>query len=103
MVTVPMNIQMFLMVTPIHLFDYKYADGGWTGLDLKNSHVIRKIVYAPRNRDNFIRKGNNYELFYWNVGKWESLGGQTAGSDVLQYNVPKGFVVVFEESYSWRC
>ena len=88
---------------PYTSFDYKYADGGWTGLDLKNSHVIRKIVYAPRNRDNFIRKGNNYELFYWNVGKWESLGGQTAGSDVLQYNVPKGFVVVFEESYSWRC
>lgn len=75
---------------PYTSFDYKYADGGWTGLDLKNSHVIRKIVYAPRNRDNFIRKGDNYELFYWNVGKWESLGGQTAGSDVLQYNVPKG-------------
>ena len=75
---------------PYTSFDYKYADGGWTGLDLKNSHVIRKIVYAPRNRDNFIRKGNNYELFYWNVGKWESLGGQTAGSDVLQYTVPKG-------------
>ena len=59
---------------PYTSFDYKYADGGWTGLDLKNSHVIRKIVYAPRNRDNFIRKGDNYELFYWNVGNgslWE--------------------------------
>lgn len=75
---------------PYTSFDYKYADGGWAGLDLKTPHVIHKIVYAPRNRDNFIRKGDNYELFYWGVGKWESLGRQTAGSDVLQYNVPKG-------------
>ena len=75
---------------PYTSFNYKYADGGWTGLDLKIPYVIRKIVYAPRNRDNFIWKGDNYELFYWNRGKWESLGGQIAGSDILQYNVPKG-------------
>lgn len=75
---------------PYTSFDYKFADGGWAGLDLKTPHVICKIVYAPRNRDNFVREGDNYELFYWGEGQWKSLGKQTADSDVLQYSVPKG-------------
>lgn len=74
---------------PYTSFDYKYADGGWAGLDLKTPRVIRKIVYAPRHRDNFVRKGDCYELFYWGAGQWQSLGKQTANSDVLQYSVPK--------------
>lgn len=71
-------------------FDYKYADGGWAGVDLKTPRVIRKIVYVPRHRDNFVRKGDCYELFYWGDGQWQSLGRQTADSDALQYTVPKG-------------
>lgn len=75
---------------PYTSFDYKYADGGWAGLDLKTRHAIRKIVYVPRNRDNFVRKGDCYELFYWGEGQWRSLGKQIADSDVLNYSIPKG-------------
>lgn len=64
-------------------FDYKYADGDWTGLDLKTPRVIRKIVYVPRHWDNFVRKGDCYELFYWGDGQWQSLGRQTVNSDAL--------------------
>ena len=39
--------------------------------------MIRKIVYAPRNRDNFYpERGIIMNCFIRNVGKWESLGGQ---------------------------
>lgn len=75
---------------PYTSFDYKYADGGWAGLDLKIPHTIRKIVYVPRHRDNFVRKGDCYELFYWEEGQWKSLGKKTADSEVLHYSIPKG-------------
>lgn len=44
-------------------------------LDKKIS--ISKIVFAPRNDDNFVWPGDSYELFYQNgVNGWESLGIQ---------------------------
>jgi hypothetical protein len=57
---------------PYTSFDYIDSSSGWTGLDLGNSHNINKIRYVPRNRDNFIRKGDIYELFYWKNKKWNS-------------------------------
>lgn len=58
-------------------------------LDKKIS--ISKIVFAPRNDDNFVWPGDSYELFYQNgVNGWESLGIQKAGNDrKLYYSVPK--------------
>ena len=44
----------------------------------------------PRNRDNYIRKGNTYELFYFDSGKWISAGTQNAKADSLVYVIPKG-------------
>ncbi|WP_294619662.1 hypothetical protein [uncultured Bacteroides sp.] len=51
---------------------------------------VKSIVYIPRNDDNFIRVGDEYELFYQN-GKdgWRSLGKRSATDYVLKYdNVP---------------
>ena len=53
-------------------FDYYLPSGGWTGLDLGKPYPIRKIIFTPRNRDNYIRKGNTYELLYFDSGKWIS-------------------------------
>lgn len=75
---------------PYTSFDYKEADGGWAGMDLGHKRILRKIVYAPRNRDNFIRKGDKYELFYCDEGRWNSLGAKVATSDSLVYQVPEG-------------
>jgi|GEM_PF-3718244 len=44
---------------------------------------IRKIIYTPRNRMNFIIKGNVYELLYYKHGNWLSAGIQKAQSDSL--------------------
>lgn len=75
---------------PYTSFDYKEANGGWSGLDLGKASKIKKIAFTPRNRDNFIRRGDKYELFYFNR-KWISLGRQTGESDSLVYTkVPKG-------------
>lgn len=70
--------------------DYREPSGGWVGLDSGHPVQIQKITFSPRNRDNFIRKGDLYELFYAQTNGWESLGKQTATSDSLSYNAPEG-------------
>lgn len=74
---------------PYTSFDYKDSDNGWSGLDLGTPCYIRKLSYAPRNRDNYVRIGDAYELFYFDK-EWISAGRQTATSDSLNYTVPKG-------------
>lgn len=70
-------------------FDYKDPSGGWSGLDLGRPRHISKILYTPRNRDNYIRPGDDFELFYCDK-IWKSLGRMRSGSDSLLYkNVPK--------------
>ncbi len=63
-------------------FDYKETNGGWAGLDLGKVCQISKIVYTPRNWDNYIRPGDDFELFYCQQG-WKSAGRVTALSDSL--------------------
>lgn len=59
----------------------------WAGLEFDKSEKIKKIVYLPRNDDNFIRDGQLYELFYWD-NQWISLGQQTGSREtqILTYN-----------------
>ncbi|MBV3636196.1 MULTISPECIES: transglutaminase domain-containing protein [Bacteroides] len=84
---------------PYTSFDYKYPDGGWAGVDLGIPISIKKIVFTPRNRVNFIRKGDKYELFYDKKGVWTSAGIKIADSDSLVYNVPKG-ALLYLRNYS---
>lgn len=71
-------------------FDYYLPYGGWAGLDLGQSMYIRKLSYTPRNRDNYIRTGNKYKLFYFQNQDWNSAGILIAESDSLIFNVPAG-------------
>lgn len=50
-------------------------DGGWCGLDCGRPVAVSKIKILPHNDDNFIRTGEEYELFYWD-DLWISLGRQ---------------------------
>ncbi|WP_291529098.1 discoidin domain-containing protein [Bacteroides sp. UBA939] len=75
---------------PYTSFDYYQPTGGWSGLDLGRPYPIRKIIFTPRNRDNYVRKGDVYELFYSSQGEWISIGKQLPPSDSLLYTVPKG-------------
>ena len=51
----------------------------------------------PRNRNNFIRTGDRYELFYATAAGWESLGEQVAESDSLVYKVPRGALLYLRD------
>ena len=76
---------------PLTFYDAMERNNGWTGLDLGNPQIIKAIHYLFRNDDNNIRIGDEYELFYWNENRWNSLGKQTAIKDTLQYdNCPTG-------------
>lgn len=58
-------------------------------LDLGAMRTITRIVLYPANDDNYIVKGNTYELFYNDSGRWISLGKKLAKENRLVYgNVP---------------
>lgn len=76
---------------PYTSVDLKERSGGWTGLDLGSQKKIGKIVYAPRNRGNYIRAGYTYELFYYDGNRgWISLGKQKATNDRIEMAAPAG-------------
>lgn len=75
---------------PYTSFDYPEPSGGWAGLDLGIAHKVDKIVFTPRNRDNYIRIGDEYELFYYAPKGWQSAGRQIAQSDSVLYSAPEG-------------
>jgi hypothetical protein len=61
----------------------------WAGLDLGEPKMITKIKYCPRSDTNFIVEGDKYELCYWKMNKWISMGVQVAKRPLLEYtNVP---------------
>lgn len=61
-------------------------------IDLGEGRRIGCVMLMPRNDDNFVRKGERYELFYQNGTKgWVSLGQQTATGDFIEFSqVPAG-------------
>jgi hypothetical protein len=81
---------------PYTSFHYKNASGGWVGLDFGRPVFISKIIYIPRNRDNFIRKGDQYELYYLDK-EWVSAGVKIADADSLVYeNIASGTLLYLE-------
>ena len=72
-------------------FDYKEAIGGWAGLALEKPTRVALIEYTPRNRDNYIRPGDTFELFFCD-DEWKSLGRITdkKADSLLFKNVPRG-------------
>ena len=82
---------------PYTSLDYREPSGGWVGLDFGRPVRIGRLVYTPRNRDNFIRRGDRYELFYATARGWVSLGEQVAVSDSLVYEVPVGALLYLRD------
>ena len=72
-------------------FDHNTPDDGWAGLDFGIPQKISAIAYTPRNHDNYVKKGQKYELFINGKNGWKSLEVKIADSDSLHYeNVPSG-------------
>jgi len=78
----------------IHTATKDDYNGLWVGLDLGRPKLITSVGYSPRNDQNNIEKGMEYELFYWDRN-WKSLGRMTATTDVLVYkNAPVGALLL---------
>ena len=59
-------------------------------IDLQKEYDVKKLQFIPRNDDNFIRIGDEYELFY-HIDKdwgWKSLGKKKAETNALYYKAP---------------
>lgn len=58
--------------------------------DLGKLVSVRKILLCPRNDDNYVWRGDEYELFYNDgIKGWISLGKQIAEGKTLYYKVPE--------------
>lgn len=66
-------------------FDGPHWDDCWVGLDFGRPVHIDRIVYYPRSDGNCIEIGDEYELFYWGDGQWQSLGRTIAEFIRLEY------------------
>ncbi len=71
----------------------------WIALDFESQKRIDEIEFFPRNDDNFIRKGEMYTLYYWNVDKWRQVGqqkGMEDGGNLIFENVPVGALLILK-------
>ncbi|MCR5695502.1 MAG: transglutaminase-like domain-containing protein [Marinilabiliaceae bacterium] len=70
--------------------DNTKSNDNWIGIDLGKCRYVDYILFLSRNDDNFIKDGEEYELFFWD-DNWKPLGTKI-GSKKLQYlqynNVP---------------
>ncbi|MDR1121253.1 MAG: discoidin domain-containing protein [Dysgonamonadaceae bacterium] len=72
-------------------YDAANASGSWIGVDFGRAVQVDHIRYLPRNDDNNITPGNEYELFFYDTGGRTSLGRIVAQADSLVYtHVPVG-------------
>lgn len=77
-------------------FDSNAAYGSWVGLDFGKPEKIGWIVYTPRNRDNYVRPGDEYELFYFDT-VWKSAGTVVATADSILYEgLPSNTVYILD-------
>lgn len=62
----------------------------YIAFDLGQPTEIKRIIFSPRNDDNYISPGDKYELFYQDgTNAWRSLGRQVAASRELRYQAPQ--------------
>ena len=76
---------------PLTLF-LSRKKGSYITIDFGKEVCIDRMVYIPRNDDNFIRIGDTYELYYQSGDKgWIYIDRQKATTDTLFFDgVPKG-------------
>lgn len=67
---------------PLTFFASNHPDSSWVGLEFNEKKNIHHISYLFRNDDNNVKKGDIYELLYWD-NKWISLGEKRGTCDSL--------------------
>lgn len=86
---------------PETFFSKPKKEEGYVGLDLGkgNEYYITRVHFHPRSDTNYILKGDTYELFYWQRGRWVSAGSKKATEHELTFvNVPKGTLYILRDN-----
>ncbi len=60
-------------------------DSAWVGLDMGRPVKMDRLFYYGRSDGNAVEVGDEYELFWWDGGRWQSLGRQRATRPCLEY------------------
>lgn len=75
-------------------FETDSLNGNWVGMDFGRPIQVDKVRIVPRNDDNYIHPGEEYELKYWNTTGWVSMGKRVANDNFLVYdNIPTGVLL----------
>ena len=77
------------------------ADDGWAAVEFEQPVHLSNIRFLPRNDDNFIREGENYQLFYWDGNEWSLIKEMEGNRDgVLHFdNVPDNAFIAITQHY----
>lgn len=89
---------------PLTYYDTFERKNVWIGMEQDVPFHISKISFLPRNDDNFIKKGDLYELFYWYAYGWKSHG-KMVGGDVFELvfdDVPQGALYLLRDHTSGK-
>ena len=77
--------------------------GCWVGLDMGHPVKISRIRYTPRADGNMVEPGDEYELTYWDGGRWASLGRKRAETVSIDYdNIPAGALLLLRNRTKGR-
>lgn len=81
---------------PLTYFDAPEESDGWAGMAFDSVQTLKRIMFLPRNDDNFIQVKELYELYYYSNGEFISLGQRIGDqSHVLRYdNVPGNSILL---------
>ena len=60
-------------------------DSAWVGMDMGRPVKMDHLFYYGRSDGNAVEVGDEYELFWWNRDRWQSLGRQRAVRPSLEY------------------
>ncbi len=60
---------------------------------IDSDRIVNSIFLIPRNDDNYVVPGEEYELFYFDRNEWKSLGKKTAEGFDITYDVPANAVL----------
>lgn len=79
-------------------YESKAATGGWIGVDMGKKVNVDEIRYIPRNDDNNVVPGHNYELCYYENGKQKSVGTVTSKGYSLTFkDVPTNALFILHD------
>ena len=76
----------------------KDSTGIYVGMDFGKAISLGKIKYTPRNDDNNVCRGDEYELSYWNGSSLTILDRKTATADSLMFSdVPENALLLLKD------